>query len=236
MEFLGICLLPIGGRKEKETYDTLKALSRTVVKSVKKFREGIEAYSELDFERGEDLLEEVDELESEADKHGYKFESQLREGAFLPAFRGDLSKLAETIDDIADMAEESIREVHRRPKMYSELAEAEEENKDVKSVRDGLVDLASKAVDSAEVMNDAVVILMDDMDGAAEKAEEVHRRERDSDLLEDELVRTLYEYEELLDPITIMQIRGLIEKFGAISDAAENSGDLLSATTDALKA
>lgn len=236
MKLLGISLLPIGGKREKETFETLKDLSKTVVNSVNKFEDGVAAYSEQKFDEGEGLLLEVDELESEADEHGLKFESKLGGGAFLPAFRGDLSRLAESIDDIADMAEESIREIYRRPKVFEDLAEAEKENEEVKSIRVGLVDLAGKAVTSAQSLDKAVSILMEDMDEAAEKAEEVHRRERESDIKEDELAVDLYKYEDLMNPVTVMQIRGLIERFGAISDAAETSGDILSAMTEALKA
>lgn len=236
MEFLGISLLPIGGKKEKEAFETLKNLSETVVKSVKKFEDGITAYSKQEFDKGEDLLQKVDELESEADEYGFKFESELGKGVFLPAFRGDLSKLAESIDDIADTAEESIREIYRRPQIFKDLKKAEKEKEEVKAIRIGLVDLAEKAVVSAQTLDEAVSIMMEDMDEALKKSEEVHRSEKESDTKEDELARNLYKYEEFLSPITVMQIRGLISKFGGISDAAENSGDVLSAMIHALKA
>lgn len=236
MKYLAVSLLPFGGKREKKTFKTLKDLSSSVVASVVKFEEGVTAYSEQDFEEGGDLLIEVDELESEADKHGFKFESMLGGGAFLPAFRGDLSRLAESIDDIADMAEESLREIYRRPKVFEVLAEAEKEDEEVKSIRTGLVELAGKSVASVQSLDEAVSILMDDMDAAAEKAEEVHRKERDSDIKEDDIAKELYRHEDLLDPVTVLQVRRLIDDFGSISDSAESSGDILSAMTESLKA
>ena len=236
MDFLKVSLLPVGGRREKKTYERLKEHSKTVVKSLEKFEEGIKAYSEQDFEKGKTLLQKVDELESEADKKGYEFESKLREGAFLPAFRGDLSELSESIDDIADMAEESIKEVYRRPKVFDELVEAESKDEDAKTIRKGLVELAGNAVSAGRTTHEAVSVLMDDMDAAAETAEEIHRVEHDADDKEDELAFTLYEHEDLFGPVTIMQIRFLIEKFGKIADAAEDSGDIISAMTSSLKA
>lgn len=235
MKFFLISLLPLGGNKEKESFETLKNLSDSVVETVTKFKEGVEAYAEQDYERGENILKAVDELESEADGFGLEFESKLGEGAFLPAFRGDLSRLAESIDDTADMAEEAIREIHRRPKVFRALAEAEERNEDLKSLRTGLVDLAGKAVESAQSQDEAVSLLMKDMNQAAKKAEEIHLRERESDDKEDQLAMTVHEHEDLLDPLTVMQIRGLIDRFGGISDSAEKSGDIISAMTHALK-
>lgn len=236
MKFLEVSLLPIGGSKEKETFGILKELSKTVVDSVVKFEEGVKAYSSQDFERGEEVLKEVDKIESEADEYGLNFEMKLGRGAFLPAFRGDLSRLSEAIDDVADSAEESIREIYRRPKVFKKLAKAEKENKEVKSIREGLVDLANKAVASAKSLDDAASLLMEDMEKAAEKAEEIHRRERDSDIKEDELATNLYEHEALLDPISVMQIRRLIDRFGDISNAAEASGNIITAMTEALRA
>lgn len=236
MEFLGISFLPIGGKKEKRTFETLRKLSETVVKTVDKFKEGVVAYSEHKFSKGKDLLLEVDKLESQADKYVAKFETELGGGAFLPTFRGDLSRLAESIDNIADMAEESIREIYRRPKIFEDLRKAEEENKETESIRVGLVNLANKAVESAQALNKAVLILMENIDKTKERTRDVHRRERESDIEEDEIAADLYRFEELLNPITVMQIKGLIDRFGAISDSAETSGDILSAMVIALKA
>lgn len=236
MLFLEISLLPIGGKKEKETYQTLKELSHTVVKTVEKLQKGVKEYSKQNYEGGKDFFHEVDQLESKADKVGLNFELELGKGAFLPAYRGDLSRLAESIDDTADQAEETIREIDRRTRLFDELSEAEKENEEIKSIRKGLVELVEKAVLSARSQDEAVSILMDDMDKAGEKAEEIHRREHDSDELEDKLTREIYRYEDILNPITVLQAREVIDKIGSISDSAENTGDILSAMVNALKA
>lgn len=235
INLLQIGLLPIGGKREKRTFKILTDLSSTVVDSVREFKKGVSAYSELDFEEGKNQLKSVDELESEADEYGFKFESKLGRGeAFLPAFRGDLSRLAESIDEIADIAEETINEMDRRPHTFERLSEAAEESNEVENFGKGLVELADKAIDSAVTLDEAVSLLVNDIDKAAEKAEEVHRKERESDEKEDELARKLYDMEDQLDPFTVMQVRDLIDKFGAISDAAENSGDTLSAMANVL--
>lgn len=155
MEILGASFLPVGGKKEKETFGVLRDLSGTVVKSVRKFEEAVEAYSELDFDEGGELLSELDELESEADRYGIEFESRLGEGAFLPVFRGDLSRLSESIDDMVDAAESATREIYRRPRVFEDLARAEEEEDGADSIRLGLVDLSGKAMASAESLASA---------------------------------------------------------------------------------
>ncbi len=235
MGFLEIALLPIGGGKEKEAFQILDDLSHHVLQNVEKFREAAKAYADGDLEKGDKLFVEVDKLESEADKDGLKFEYKLGEGAFLPSFRGDLSRLAESIDDTADKATDSIKEIHRRPKLFEELSKAEEKNEDAKVIREDLVNIAEKAVESTRAQEKAVSVLIDDMDEAIEKAEEIHLKERDSDRIEDRLAKNLYEYEELLNPISVMQIRELINRFGGVSDSAETSGDIISSMVHALK-
>ncbi|MFP4005389.1 MAG: DUF47 domain-containing protein [Candidatus Hadarchaeia archaeon] len=235
INLIQIALLPIGGRREKKTFDIITNLSSTVVESVKEFKKGVQAYSELDFETAKKHLENVRDLESKADKHGFNFELKLGGGeAFLPTFRGDLSRLAESIDDIADIAEETINEIDRRPVTFEKLSDASEKA-GIENIGTDLVELAERAIESAKTLDDAVGLLINDIDKAAEKAEEVHRKERKSDEKEDELARKIYEIEEYLDPITVMQVRELIEKFGSISDAAENSGDTLSAMANVLR-
>jgi len=233
--FLEIALLPIGGGKEKEAFKILDNLSNNVLRNVEKFREAAEAYTEGDIEKGDKLFVEVDKIESEADKDGLKFEYKLGEGAFLPSFRGNLSRLAESIDDTADQATDALKEIHRRPKLFEELKEAEQKDENAKVLRQGLVDIAEKAVESTQTQKKAVSVLIDDMDEAIEKAEEIHLKERDSDKIEDKLAKDLYKYEELLNPITVMQMRELISRFGGVSDSAETSGDIISSMVHALK-
>lgn len=235
MGFLEIALLPIGGGKEKEAFKILDNLSNNVLRNVEKFREAAEAYTEGDIEKGDKLFVEVDKIESEADKDGLKFEYKLGEGAFLPSFRGNLSRLAESIDDTADQATDALKEIHRRPKLFEELKEAEQKDENAKVLRQGLVDIAEKAVESTQTQKKAVSVLIDDMDEAIEKAEEIHLKERDSDKIEDKLAKDLYKYEELLNPITVMQMRELISRFGGVSDSAETSGDIISSMVHALK-
>lgn len=235
LEFLGITLLPVGGGKEKSVFEDFKKHSEAVVVTVRKFEEVIAAYSEEKYEKGEELRKEVDKLESKADRLGAKFEAGLSLGAFLPAFRGDLSRLSEKIDDVADMAEEAIRCVYLRPRVFEDLRKAERRNDEVKAIRVGLVELASKSVDCAGILHDTVSILMEDMDKAVEKAEEIHRHEGKSDIAEEKLIQELYKFEDLLPLLTVMQIKELIEMTAEISDTAEDAGDILSAMCVALK-
>ncbi len=231
-----VSLLPIGGKREKAAFDTLKRHAAVVSDAVEKFRETMAAFSERKFDEAEKLAQEVDKLESKADKTRVKFEAELGAGAFLPVFRGDLSRLSERLDDVADMAEEAIRGIKLRPKLFDVLAKAEKKDKKVEVIRVGLVELAGKAVETTRALKDSIDIFLKDMDAAAKKTVEVDRFERESDTLEEKILQDVYRYEKLLCPITVMQIKDTIQQIGDISNNAEDAGDILSAMCYSLKA
>lgn len=235
-KFFGFTILPIGGSREKTAFHTLKDHAEAVIDCVKKLRDAITAYAEGKIDKAEKLVELIDQKESEADGIQSKFQSMLGSGAFLPAFRGDLSRLSEDVDDVADMAEEAIRVVYLRPNIFEKLAEAEKKNEEAKAIRLSLEDLTSKAVASAEALKATISILLKDMDACTVMAEDIHRCEGESDAVEEKLLKNLYEYEDLLDPISVMQLRDLIEQIGAISNEAEDAGDRISAMCVALRA
>lgn len=228
--------LPIGGKREKAAFDTLKRHAAVVTNTVKKFKETMAAFSEQKFDKAEKLAQEVDQLESKADKTRVKFEAELGAGAFLPVFRGDLARLSERLDDVADMAEEAIRGIKLRPKLFDVLVKAEKKDKKAEAIRVGLVELAGKAVETARALEASIDLFLKDMDAAAKKTVEVDRFERESDTLEEKILKDVYRYEKLLCPITVMQIKDLIQQIGDISNSAEDAGDILSAMCYSLKA
>jgi predicted phosphate transport protein (TIGR00153 family) len=236
LHVFGISLLPVGGKKEKAAFKTIKRHATAVAQTVEKFEEAFVAYSEQKFRKGETLAWEVDQLETKADRTRVKFETELGAGAFLPAFRGELARLSERLDDVADMAEDAIRGIRLRPRIFEVLTEAEKKKKGARAIRIGLVELTGKAVNTARALKTAIDTLLKDMDAAAKKAIEVDKFERESDIMEEELLKELYRYEKLICPVTVMQIKDTIEAIGEISNAAEDAGDILSAMVYSFKA
>ena len=57
------------------------------------------------------------ELEFKADNDWRRFTRILQEGAFLPAMRGDLSRLAESLDRIADAIGDAMRAILLKGKL-----------------------------------------------------------------------------------------------------------------------
>jgi hypothetical protein len=228
MEALLIGFLPIGGKKEKAAFELLRRHAEEVLDVVKKFEELITVeFSQQDTVKGEALGRKLSELETAADKSRRRFSAALQEGAFLPAFRGNLARLAEKLDDVADMAEEAMRAIMFREKIVHILARAEKKQKSAKVIREGLIKMAALATKTVEALKNAVIATTSDIDAANQKANEVEEIEHESDILEQGLLTELYDNEKSLDPISVAQLKEIIYKIGDISDQAEDTSDMI---------
>ena len=228
-EILIIGISPIGGGKEKEALKILRKHAKSVVDTVKKFEEMIiTLFSERDLKKAQTLGRQVTELESKADEGRRKFTSDLSKGAFLPAFRGDLARLAEQLDNVADTAEGVTRAILLREKLLDALSKAEKKQKRAKAIREGMIKMARLATQTTEALRGAIDLLLTNIDATKTKINEVEELEHESDLVEQSLLGELYDYEKVLDPVSIFQLSYLIRGIGDVSDRAENVGDVLS--------
>lgn len=224
-----IGISPIGGGKEREALDILRNNAKSVVATVKKFEDMITAlFSERDMKKAQALGRQVTQLETKADEGRRKFTCDLGKGAFLPAFRGDLARLAEELDNVADTAEGVTRAILLRERLLTALSKAEKKQKKAKIIRESLVKMAILATQTTEALQGAIDLLVTNIDATKTKIDEVEKLEHESDLLEQSLLGELYEYEKVLDSVSMFQLSYLIRGIGDISDRAENVGDVIS--------
>jgi hypothetical protein len=217
------------GGKEKEAFNLLKQNAEEVLNVVKKLEDVISAFfSEHDIHKAQKLGRKLGDIETKADKDRRKFTSALHEGAFLPVFRGDLAKLAEKLDDVADAAEEAMRAILLREKLLSAISKLERKRKSAKVIREGLIKMAKVTTKSVEALRNSIDAMMSNVDAANEKAQEVEELEHEVDIREQGLISDLYAYEKLLDPISVVQLKEIISRVGSVSDQAEDAADMIS--------
>jgi predicted phosphate transport protein (TIGR00153 family) len=227
-EALSISFTALGGGREKEAVKIMKQHVAIVLDVVKKLEELTKAFQKWDVKKLEALEAELDQLETKADGVRRKFEASLVEGAFLPAYRSDFSALAERIDDVADMAQEAARAFVWRGVFCDIIAKACKKKPGAREIAEGFVKIAQKAVDATTALKEAVGALMSNVEVARANANKVELAEHESDLLEEKLIKQLYTHERLFDPVSIMQIKDIVEKMGAVSNRAEDASDLIS--------
>ncbi len=227
-EILMIGLSPIGGRKEKEAFGVLSKNAKLVFDVIKKFEDlTITLFEERDLKKAEALGREVATLETRADRGRREFMRTLHEGAFLPAFRGDLARLAEQIDNVADTAESAARTILLRDKLIGVIAKAEKKKAGAKSLRASLVKMASLTTKTVDSLRGAVEALVKDVDAASRKAMEVDKLEHEVDLIEQGLLRDIYEFEKMFDPVSVVQLAEISRRIENITDRAEDASDMI---------
>jgi hypothetical protein len=216
----------VGGKLEEKAFDVLRKNSEVIADVVKKFEELVVAYfSKEDMKRAEVLGRELSTLETKADRGRRDVIRLLQQGAFLPAFRGDMAWLAERLDRIADTAEGAMRAILLRKHLMKALKKAERKDERIKKWRSNLLKMAKLTTETINVLQSSVEALKTDTDLALRRAKDVDALEHQVDLIEEELIDDLYELERLLDPLSVVQLVDVIRRSGNISDRAEDMSD-----------
>ena len=225
---LTIAAVSVGGKREREALNILKRNAGSVAEVVKKFEELITFFfSERDLEKAEVFGRELSGLETKADKGRREFLRILHEGAFLPAFRGDLARLADRLDLVADTAEGAMRAILLRGKLIKVLRAAEKRSSKVKGFGARFMKMAELTTKTVDTLKKSVEMLATDIDAALKKVQEVNELEHEIDMVQQGLLNDLYECEKYFDPVSVMQLADILQRFENISDRAEDASDVI---------
>jgi len=216
---LTIAAVSVGGKREREALNILKRNAGSVAEVVKKFEELITFFfSERDLEKAEVFGRELSGLETKADKGRREFLRILHEGAFLPAFRGDLARLADRLDLVADTAEGAMRAILLRGKLIKVLRAAEKRSSKVKGFGARFMKMAELTTKTVDTLKKSVEMLATDIDAALKKVQEVNELEHEIDMVQ---------CEKYFDPVSVMQLADILQRFENISDRAEDASDVI---------
>jgi predicted phosphate transport protein (TIGR00153 family) len=201
------------GKKELriiQLFDDHMVAVENTVKSLIDFLKNIE---NPDLDR-ESFVEKIRKNESDADDKRRKMETEMYLGAFLPNFRGDLLGIAESIDVVANKAEST-----------ADLIELQ--NISIpKEFIPKLIELAEKSLETYLSVKKAASSIFNDMDVANDLINRTEDLEHETDILEKNLVRTLFRKDEI-ELAHKIQLEKLIKKLADIADQAENVSDRL---------
>jgi len=216
-----------GAKKEQEAFKLLTCHAIEVHKTVEMLNELFMALSKYDHNLIENVTKKISAQEYEADKCRRKFESGLYEGAFLPLLRSDLFNFAERADTVADEAKHVGQAVARREKLCDMLKKAAKKNKKVAALVEGLGPLAAKVIETVKCLTNATKALETDVEKAAALAEKTNSLEEEVDVIEDQLIRSVFDLERSLDAVTVMQLRDVIMWTARVANWAEDAGDII---------
>lgn len=91
------------GKKEQEIIEKIKNHLKTFLSALQLFRDAL-------VENSQDSMNDIAELESEADRIRREVVSRIYEGAFLPYFRPNIFRFVEIIDEAFDLLEDAASE------------------------------------------------------------------------------------------------------------------------------
>lgn len=174
-----------------------------------------------DWDKAKEYRDAISALEHEADDLKKEIRMHLPKSLFMPVPREDLLELLLVQDKMANRTKDvSGLVMGRKMQIPAPIA------KDFLTFVSRNVDAAKQARKSVRELDElfatgfrgAEVSLVESL------IEELDKIETDTDNLQAELRRELFEIEDTLDPITVMFLYQVIERTGEIADMAERVG------------
>ncbi len=204
------------GRANKLEKDIDKLLEK-IKESAFIFSKGIEFYLKGNDDEFISSLEKVKHLESEVDNLRRSIEKELYQRALIPDHRGDVLGLLETLDDIIDTAEESLK------RFEVELPEIPEKwHKDFLTLAEKSKDAAISCVDAASAFFKAVFEVKSHLN-------KVYHFEKEADRISRELKRKIFQSD--LRQSHKIHLRYFALSIETMSDKAEDVADRLAIYT-----
>jgi uncharacterized protein len=175
----------------------------------------MEYYYKNDFEFINKKVEEISKLEHDADDIRRKMEIEFFKGAFLPFDREDRIILAEDVDSVADIIQETAFGICLArinfPSGYKE----------------DFSELMVSIYETVTALKKCIELLDEDLGEALTKAHEVERLEDAVDKIERKILKRLYiSYKnQEINILTQIELKSTVLRLGNIADRAENASD-----------
>jgi len=202
------------GREIEVEKDSIEHVE-LVYSCVCKLKELMMHFCENEFDMVDRKVKEISRLENEADELRRKMEVEFYKGAFLPFGREDRIVLAELVDSVADMIQETAYGIClSRIKLPS-------------TFRDDFLQLTDMICDTTLVLRECIKMLDVDLEAAVSKAHEVEEKEEMVNRIERVILRKIYKSyrKREFGILTLIELKDTVKRLGNIADRAENTSD-----------
>lgn len=211
-----LTILSLFGRSP---FAALQSHMERVSTCVHRLPELFDALVRQDQVRFEQLVEDISQLEHDADLIKNDIRNHLPKSIFLPIDRSNLLEILSLQDSIADKAEDiavilSLKPLELLPQFAEEFKQFLKKNietfDEAKSIIKELHELVESSFGGIEA------------EKVRSMVDEVAFKEHEADILQRQLLKCFFKAEEQLNFITFHQWQKLFENLGAISDLSEN--------------
>jgi predicted phosphate transport protein (TIGR00153 family) len=191
---------------------------------VRKLSEAVHAFCEGDMEKVNQLNAEIDVIEHEADVIKQTIRGELSSSIMLPVHATDLLNFLKPQDSISDDAQEAsywltLRRFDASPEIRAGFRELMARTLATVEHYEKLVDTLSELLESSfskRDVEDTLALVM-----------EVEEMEHQVDVIEKELMRTVFRSEDVLGGVGVFHLSRLVMNIGSIADKAEHAADRL---------
>lgn len=215
---------PLAGLLRKSPFKPIQEHMRTVFTCVSLLQPLFEALYAKDMEQVNQLAQQIDELETEADKLKSIFRLNMPKTLFMPVDRRDLLNLLRDQDALADDTEKISQILTSRDMEVPET---------IKGLLDELLadtlNICSEAKLMIEELDELVQVGFGgrEYDKVIEMIAGVRRSEHNLDQTLHRIKRALFTVEDSLHPVSVMFWYQIMELLGNMSNQAENMSDRL---------
>ena len=215
---------PLAGLLRRSPFKPIQEHMRTVFSCVSLLKPLFNALFENDREQVVTLAQQIDELETRADKQKSVFRLNMPKTLFMPVDRRDLLNLLRDQDALADDTEKiSQILINRDMEVPPEIKEL------LDKLLAGTLNICSEATLMIEELDELVQVGFGgrEHDKVIAMIAGVRRSEHDLDRILHQVKRVLFSIEDSLPPISVMFWYQIIDLLGNLSNKAENISDRL---------
>jgi len=171
-----------------------------------------------------DFANQINKLETEADKLKSTFRLNMPRSLFLPVDRKDLLNLIADQDKIADIAEDIGKTF-----LFRKMTVPEELKALLDELLEGTMEIAAAAREMIEKLDELLEVGFAgrELDKVSLMIAGVRRSEHNIDDIICRIKKELFSIEKNLDPVSVMFWYKIIDMLGLISDQSENLADRL---------
>jgi hypothetical protein len=214
--------VPMAEIVRKSPFDGLLKHAEKVKECVSLLKEEMEAYCREEWDKFDKLVNEVAELEHEADLIKGNIRAHLPKSIFMPVDKSSFLTCLREEDAILDYAEDAgVWLKFKRTKIPEEI-------------KDDFLKHLIRVIECVEAYERAIKGVKRLVRGTFRKKErikakeaikEAHRKEWEADEIERRLTKQIFKLE--LDPLSIFHLIKVVELIGDIANHTENAGDWL---------
>ncbi len=181
-----------------------------------------DALYKRDQESVKTCAEQINKLETEADKLKSAFSLNMPTSLLMPVDRKDLLSLVSEQDHIAGMVEEIAQIL-----VYRDMEVPEPLRPLLDELLEGTMEICTDAKSMVDGLNKLLEVGFRgrEMDNIIEIIRTVRKSEHNIDNIIFRCRRSLFEIEKQLDPVSVIFWYKIIEQLGSLSDLAENMAD-----------